>query len=223
MHLVAIARAAGIHLTWDDLAELSSAVPLLTRIYPNGSADINHFHAASGIGVLVHELLAAGLVHEDVQTVVGYGLRAYTHEPRLHDGTLRWVPGPTRTLDESVLRGATEPFATDGGLRIVERNLGRSVVKVSAIRPEHHVVTAPARVFDDQQDFLATYKVGNLDRDVVIVLRYQGPAANGMPELHSLTPPLGALQDRGFHVAIVTDGRMSGASGKIAVGDPRDP
>jgi phosphogluconate dehydratase len=215
MHLVAIARAAGVHLTWDDLAELSSAIPLLTRIYPNGSADINHFHAAGGIGVLVHELLSAGLLHEDVETVVGRGLRSYTEEPRLRDGTLQWVPGPTQTLDESVLRATTNPFAADGGVRIVDGNLGRGVVKVSAIRREHRVVTAPARVFDDQQDFLATYKTGNLDRDVVVVLRYQGPAANGMPELHSLTPPLGALQDRGFHVAIVTDGRMSGASGKI--------
>jgi phosphogluconate dehydratase len=215
MHLVAIAQAAGIQLTWSDLAELSAAVPLLARIYPNGSADINHFHAAGGIGVLVSELLNAGLLHADVTTVTGQGLAAYTTEPRLHDGALTWVDGPSTSLDEAVLRGVATPFADDGGLQVVAGNLGRAVVKVSAIKAEQRTITAPARVFDDQADFLATFKTGNLDRDAVIVMRYQGPAANGMPELHSLTPALGVLQDRGYRVALVTDGRMSGASGRI--------
>ncbi|MBN9620951.1 MAG: dihydroxy-acid dehydratase, partial [Actinobacteria bacterium] len=214
-HLVAIARAAGVQLTWPDLAELSAVVPSLARIYPNGSADVNHFHAAGGIAVVVRELLDAGLLHEDVATVAGRGLRAYTQEPRLHDGELTWTDGPGTTLDPAVLRGVADPFAPEGGLRVVTGPLGHGVVKVSAIKPEHRVVTAPARVFDDQADFLATFQTGNLDRDAVVVLRYQGPAANGMPELHSLTPALGVLQDRGFRVALVTDGRMSGASGKI--------
>lgn len=215
MHLVAIARAAGIRLTWPDLAELSGVVPLLARIYPNGSADVNHFQAAGGIAVVVRELLGAGLLHEDVRTVVGTGLAAYAREPQLRDGELTWVDAPAESLDPSVLRGAAAPFAPDGGLRLVAGELGTGVVKVSAIKAEHRVVTAPARVFDDQEQFLATFRAGNLDRDVVVVLRYQGPAANGMPELHSLTPALGVLQDRGHRVALVTDGRMSGASGKI--------
>jgi phosphogluconate dehydratase len=215
IHLVAIARAAGIALTWSDLAELSAVVPLLARIYPNGPADVNHFHAAGGIGVLVRELLEAGLLHDDVRTIAGRGLRAYTTEPQLRDGQLEWVDGPPASLDEDVLRGVARPFAADGGLRVVEGNLGRGVVKVSAIAPDQRTISAPARVFADPDDFLATFRTGNLDRDVVVVVRYQGPADNGMPELHSLTPSLGVLQDRGFRVALVTDGRMSGASGKI--------
>ena len=215
MHLVAIARAAGIRLTWGDLAELSDVVPLLARIYPNGSADVNHFHAAGGIGVVVRELLDAGLLHEDVRTVAGPGLRRYTSEPRLADGQLAWVDGPAANLDEQVVRGVANAFAPDGGLRVLEGNIGRAVVKVSALEADQRVVTAPARVFDSQQEFVDTFKTGNLDRDAVIVVRYQGPAANGMPELHSLTPALGVLQDRGFRVALVTDGRMSGASGKV--------
>jgi phosphogluconate dehydratase len=215
LHLVAIARAAGVQLTWRDIAELSPAVPLLSRIYPNGEADVNHFHAAGGVGFVVRELLDAGRLHEDVETVAGPGLRRYTQEPTLGDGAVTWTDGPRESLDKAVLRPTSDPFAPDGGLRMLEGELGRAVVKVSAVAPEHRVVTAPARVFDDQQDFLATFRAGNLDRDVVVVLRYQGPAANGMPELHSLTPPLGVLQDRGFRVAVVTDGRMSGASGKV--------
>ena len=215
IHLVAIARAAGITLTWDDIADLARVVPLLTRIYPNGSADVNHFHAAGGIGLLVRELLDAGLLHEDVQTVAGSGLRRYTTEPVLTDGGLVWRDGAARSLDTSVLRPVAEPFSPEGGLRIVDGNLGRAVVKVSAVAPEHRVVTAPARVFDSDADFLATFRAGNLDRDAVVVIRQQGPAANGMPELHGLTSALGVLQDRGHRIALVTDGRMSGASGAI--------
>jgi len=215
MHLVAIARAAGIQLTWPDMAELSAVVPQLARIYPNGAADVNHFHAAGGVGLVVRELLDAGLLHEDVRTVAGPGLRRYTTEPRLDDGALTWSAGTENSLDKDVLRGVADSFAPDGGLRILEGNLGRAVAKVSSLAADQRVVTAPARVFDDQQAFLATFRTGNLDRDVVVVVRYQGPAGNGMPELHSLTPALGVLQDRGYRVALVTDGRMSGASGKI--------
>ena len=216
LHLVAIARAAGIQLTWQDLSDLSAAVPLLCRIYPNGPADVNHFHAAGGHRFLVHTLLRAGLLHEDVTTVMGRGLSTYTREPVLRGGTLTWEEGPKQSLDLDVLRPADAPFAPDGGLKVLSGPLGTSVVKTSAVRPEHRVVTAPALVFDGQADFLAAFSEGRLDgRDFVAVLRYQGPAANGMPELHKLTPALGVLQDRGHRVAIVTDGRMSGASGKV--------
>jgi phosphogluconate dehydratase len=220
LHLVAIARAAGILLTWADLSELSAVVPLLARIYPNGSADVNHFHAAGGIGFLVRTLLEHGLLHEDVQTVVGPGLSRYTREPRLLPGDdgneLTWVAGPVESLDTDVLRPASDPFAADGGVKVLTGPLGTAVLKTSAVAPEHRVVRAPAIVFDDQADFLAAFGRGELDgRDLVAVIRYQGPAANGMPELHKLTPALGVLQDRGQRVAIVTDGRMSGASGKV--------
>ncbi|GAB2468605.1 IlvD/Edd family dehydratase [Jatrophihabitans fulvus] len=215
IHLVAIARAAGIQLTWDDIADLGRVVPLLSRIYPNGEADVNHFQAAGGIAFLVRELLDAGLLHEDVQTVAGPGLRRYASEPSLRDGALSWEPAPVASLDTSVLRPVSSPFEPDGGLRIVRGNLGDGVVKVSAVAPEHRVVTAPARVFDDGDQFLETFRAGNLDRDAVIVIRNQGPAANGMPELHGLTAALGVLQDRGHRIALVTDGRMSGASGAI--------
>nr|WP_218876538.1 phosphogluconate dehydratase [Nocardioides marinisabuli] len=217
LHLVAIARAAGVDLTWDDLSELSAVVPSLCRIYPNGSADVNHFQAAGGMPFLVRTLLDAGLLHEDVQTVAGPGLRRYTEEPRLlEDGTVTWVEGPTESLDHDVLRPATDPFAPDGGLRVLDGPLGRAVIKTSAVAGEHRVVTAPAVVFEDQADLLAAFERHELDgRDLVAVVRHQGPAANGMPELHKLTPALGVLQDRGQKVAIVTDGRMSGASGKV--------
>jgi phosphogluconate dehydratase len=216
IHLVAIARAAGITLTWDDLADLSAIVPLLSRIYPNGAADVNHFHAAGGIGFLARTLLEAGLLHEDVRTVAGPGLSRYTQEPVLRDGELSWQEGPASSLDLDVLRPVADPFTPDGGVRVLDGPLGRAVVKVSAVKPEHRVVTAPAAVFDDQHDFLEAFAAGELDgRDLVAVIRYQGPAANGMPELHKLTPALGVLQDRGQRVAIVTDGRMSGASGKV--------
>ena len=217
LHLVAIARAAGVDLTWDDLSQLSAVVPSLCRIYPNGSADVNHFQAAGGMAFLVRTLLDAGLLHEDVQTVAGPGLRRYTQEPRLlEDGSVTWVDGPTESLDPEVLRPATDPFAADGGLRVLDGPLGRAVIKTSAVAGEHRVVTAPAVVFEDQADLLAAFERHELDgRDLVAVVRHQGPAANGMPELHKLTPALGVLQDRGQKVAIVTDGRMSGASGKV--------
>jgi phosphogluconate dehydratase len=216
MHLVAIARAAGITLTWDDLSDLSAVVPLLSRMYPNGEADVNHFHAAGGIAFLVHTLLRAGLLHDDVQTVAGRGLWHYTQEPVLRGDDLTWEEGPKSSLDLAVLRPADAPFSPDGGLRMLTGPLGRAVIKTSAVKPEHRLVTAPAVVFDDQHDFLDAFGAGLLDgRDFVAVIRYQGPAANGMPELHKLTPALGVLQDRGQKVAIVTDGRMSGASGKV--------
>jgi len=215
MHLVAIARAAGITLTWNDIAELSAVVPLLARIYPNGKADVNHFQAAGGMGFLIGSLLDAGLMHEDVRTVAGHGLRRYTSEPRLLDGTLHWVDGVRESLDSSVLRGADEPFAPDGGLKTLTGNLGTSVIKTSAVDAAHRTVTAPAMVFDSQEAFLEAFGSGALDRDFIGVVRYQGPQGLGMPELHKLTPAMGVLQDRGHKVALVTDGRMSGASGSV--------
>jgi phosphogluconate dehydratase len=215
MHLVAMARAAGIDLRWDDFADLSAVVPLLARIYPNGKADINHFHAAGGTAFLVRELVSAGLMHRDVQTVVGPGLDAYTTEPMLVDGQLTWRDGPTESLDLDVLRPVDDPFDKDGGLRMLAGNLGRAVIKTSAVAPEQRLVEAPARVFGDQSEFQAAFEAGELTDDLVAVVRYQGPKANGMPELHKLITPLGVLQDRGHRVALVTDGRMSGASGKI--------
>ncbi len=215
MHLVAMARAAGIDLRWDDFADLSAVVPLLARIYPNGKADINHFHAAGGTAFLVRELLGSGLMHRDVQTVAGPGLDAYTTEPTLAEGPLTWRDGPAESLDTDVLRPVDDPFDKDGGLRMLAGNLGRAVIKTSAVAQEHRLIEAPARVFDDQSEFQAAFEAGELETDFVAVVRYQGPRANGMPELHKLTPPLGVLQDRGHRIALVTDGRMSGASGKI--------
>ena len=216
LHLVAIARAAGITLTWDDLSDLSAVVPLMARVYPNGKADVNHFHAAGGLGFTVHSLLKAGLLHDDVHTVAGHGLWRYTTEARLDGSGVTWEEGTKRSHDTDVLRGADDPFAPDGGLRMLDGNLGRSVIKTSAVKPEHRQVKAPAKVFEDQADFLQAFQDGQLDDgDFVAVIRFQGPAANGMPELHKLTPALGVLQDRGQRVAIVTDGRMSGASGKV--------
>ncbi|ASR37513.1 phosphogluconate dehydratase [Prauserella marina] len=215
LHLVAIAAAAGITLTWDDFADLSTVVPLIASVYPNGSADINHFHAAGGVQFLVGTLLDAGLLDEDVHTVAGKGLHRYRQEPVLGETGLEWREVPTRSLDESVLRPCSRPFSPDGGLRMVRGNLGRAVIKVSAIDPHHRAIRAPARVFGSQAEFDAAFTAGELDRDVVVVIRNQGPRANGMPELHGLTPALGVLLDRGHRVALVTDGRMSGASGKI--------
>ncbi len=216
IHLIAIARAAGIIINWDDFDELSAVVPLLARIYPNGSADINHFHAAGGTGFVIRELLSVGLLHNDVMTVVGKSLSRYTEEPKLvHDNNIVWQTTPSQSGDQDVLRPAANPFSPDGGLRLLRGNLGRAVIKVSAVKPEHRVVEAPALVFDDQDDVLASFKRGELQRHFVAVVRFQGPRANGMPELHKLTPALGSLQDAGFHVALVTDGRMSGASGKV--------
>jgi phosphogluconate dehydratase len=215
IHLVAMARAAGVLIDWDDFAELSSVVPLLARVYPNGSADVNHFHAAGGMGFLMQELLSNGLLHGDVTTVMGQGLGAYASEPVLEDGRLAWRPVPAHSGDTSVLRPVAEPFSADGGLRLLQGNLGRSVVKVSAVKPEHRVVRAQAVVVNDQQELLALFNDGKINKDMIAVVRYQGPRANGMPELHKLTPPLAVLQDQGFKVALVTDGRMSGASGKV--------
>ena len=215
LHLVAIARAAGIIIDWTDFSELSDVVPLLARIYPNGSADVNHFHAAGGMGFLVRELINAGLMHADVQTIAGVGLEAYTQEPWLSAEGLAWRPAPTESGDDSVLRPASNPFSADGGLKLMRGNLGRSVIKISAVKSEHRIVEAPARVFDAQDDVITAFEAGELERDVVVVVRYQGPRANGMPELHKLTPALASLQSKGFKVALVTDGRMSGASGSV--------
>ena len=215
LHLVAIAKAAGIVIDWDDFDRLSGVVPLLTRIYPNGEADVNHFHAAGGTGFVIRELLDAGLLHEDVQTIMGESLRSHCSEPKLDGAQVVWSPAPATSGDTSVVRPAAEPFSPDGGLRLMQGNLGRAVMKISAVKPEHRIVEAPALVFDSQEAFNQAYKDGRLDRDFVAVLRFQGPRANGMPELHALTPVLGTLQDAGRRVALVTDGRMSGASGKV--------
>jgi phosphogluconate dehydratase len=215
LHLVAIARAAGIIIDWDDFDALSQAVPLLAKIYPNGKADVNHYHAAGGMAFLIRNLLEGGLLHEDVLTVMGRGLTRYTEEPKLIDGKLAWVPGPDQSGDSKVLRPIGEPFQPDGGLRLMQGKLGRGVIKISAVAPEHRTVRAPALVFDSQEAVQAAFDKGELKRDFVAVVRFQGARANGMPELHRLTPLLGVLQDQGFHVALVTDGRMSGASGKV--------
>ncbi len=215
IHIPAIAQAAGLIVDWDDFNDLSSVTPLLCRVYPNGIADVNHFHAAGGMGFLIRELLDAGLLHGDVLTVAGQGLEAYTQEPFLTDAGFEWREAPTTSGDTSVLAPVSEPFSKDGGLRVLQGNLGRACVKVSAVKLEQRIVEAPARVFKDQASLHVAFKAGELDRDVVVVVRGQGPAATGMPELHKLTPPLGVLQDRGFRVALVTDGRMSGASGKV--------
>jgi len=216
MHLVAMAAAAGIRLTWDDFADLAEVTPLLTRIYPNGKADVNHFHAAGGMGFVIRELLGDGLLHRDVETVWGQGLDAYVQEPVLApDGSLAWRDGATASGDEAVLRGVAAPFQPTGGLTLLTGDLGRAVIKTSAIAKERHVVEAPARVFHSQEALQAAFKAGELTEDVVAVVRFQGPRANGMPELHKLMPPLGVLQDRGLKVALVTDGRLSGASGKV--------
>ncbi len=215
MHLVAMARAAGWVINWDDFSDLSAVVPLLARVYPNGSADVNHFHAAGGMGYLMSQLLGVGLLHNDVHTIMGHGLHRYLVEPWLNQGQLDWRPAPTVSADEQVLRPANNPFSQDGGLRLLKGNIGRAVVKVSAVKPAHRVVRAPAVVVTDQKELAELYQDGQLERDFVAVVRNQGPQANGMPELHKLTPILSVLQDKGFKVALVTDGRMSGASGKV--------
>jgi len=215
LHLVAMARAAGIQINWDDFGDLSEIVPLLARIYPNGGADVNHFHAAGGIGFLIRELIRSGLLHQDTITVMGQGLEAYTQEPWLSAEGLQWRPAPEASGDREVLRPITDPFGADGGLKVLRGNLGRAVIKTSAVQPQHRVVEAPARVFNDQEDVIEAFKAGELARDCVVVVRYQGPRANGMPELHQLTPTLTSLQSKGFKVALVTDGRMSGASGAV--------
>ena len=215
LHLVAIARAAGILIDWSDFDTLSAHVPLLTRVYPNGQADVNDFHRAGGMGFLIRELLEAGLLHGDVLTVAGPGLRPYTQAPELGSSGLVWRDAPKVSGDEGVLRPMARPFLENGGLRLLTGNLGRAIIKVSAVKPEHHHILAPARVFDSQEALQVAYRAGDLNHDLVAVVRFQGPRANGMPELHQLTPPLANLQDLGFRVALVTDGRMSGASGKV--------
>lgn len=215
MHIVAIARAAGIIVNWDDFSDLSEAVPLIARIYPNGQADINHFHAAGGMALLIKELLDAGLLHEDVNTVAGFGLGRYTLEPKLIDGKLTWVDGPVESFDNQVITSVSAPFQSTGGLKLLKGNLGRAVIKASAVELEHRVIEAPAVVIDDQNKLDALFKNGDLDKDCVVVVKGQGPKANGMPELHKLIPILGTQQDKGFSVALLTDGRMSGASGKV--------
>ncbi|MBC3764580.1 phosphogluconate dehydratase [Neptunicella marina] len=215
MHLVAVARAAGIIINWDDFSEISKVTPLLTHIYPNGSADINHFVAAGGMALLFKELLGAGLLHNDVNTICGHGLEQYTKEPVLVDGELEWRDGVSVSADPDVVASASNPFKPDGGLSVLDGNLGRAVMKTSALRANKTKIKAPAVVFEDQFDLKQAFEAGELDKDCIVVVRFQGPKAIGMPELHSLTPPMGVLQDRGFNVALVTDGRMSGASGKV--------
>ena len=215
LHIPAIARAAGIIIDWEDLDQLSSAVPLIARVYPNGSGDVNHFHAAGGMGYVIRELIHAGLLHRDIMTVAGNDLADYGGEPMLEDDRLVWRDAPAVTADDTMLRPPSAPFSPDGGMRLVTGNLGRATFKTSAVDPARWTIEAPVRVFHDQNDALAAFKAGELDRDVIVVIRFQGPVANGMPELHKLTPPLGVLQDKGFNVALVTDGRMSGASGKV--------
>ncbi|CAN5342286.1 phosphogluconate dehydratase [soil metagenome] len=214
IHLVAMARAAGVLIDWTDMDQLSSVTPLLARVYPNGSADVNAFQAAGGVAFVARELAQAGNIHSDVTTIMGHGIEAYFQEPSMVDGELVWRDGVTESLDLDILRPASDPFDTEGGLRLVKGDLGRAVIKISAVKPENRIVEAPAEVYETQEAVLADFKAGKLDRDVIVVLRFQGPRADGMPELHSLSPALGVLQDRGFKVALVTDGRMSGASGK---------
>jgi phosphogluconate dehydratase len=215
LHLIAIAAAAGLQVTWQDMADLSEVVPLLARVYPNGIADVNHFHSAGGMGFLIRELLESGHLHEDVKTVWGSGLSNYAVEAKLIEDKLTFTPSPEVSGDPKVLTKVASAFSTSGGLKLLKGNLGRSVIKVSAVKPEHRVIEAPARVFHSQQGLQAAFKAGELNRDFIAVVRFAGPKAVGMPELHNLTPALGVLQGRGFKVALVTDGRMSGASGKV--------
>ncbi|MGI3431006.1 phosphogluconate dehydratase [Providencia stuartii] len=215
MHLVAIARAAGIIINWDDFSELSAVIPLICRIYPNGQADINQFQAAGGVPLLIRQLLSKGLLHHDVHTVAGNGLSRYTMEPWLDNGHLAWRDGPDTSFDLNVIADINQPFSHHGGTKVLSGNLGRAVMKTSAIPEANQLIEAPAVVFNNQHDILPLFESGELDRDCVIVVRFQGPSANGMPELHKLMPPLGVLMDRGYKVALVTDGRLSGASGKV--------
>ncbi|MEL6522633.1 MAG: phosphogluconate dehydratase [Pseudomonadota bacterium] len=215
LHLPAMARAAGVILDIQDFSELSEVTPLMAKVYPNGLADVNHFHAAGGLGYMIGQLLKAGLLHEDVKTVAGDGLTLYTQEPKLQDGAVVYGPGPEASQNDKILRPADDPFQPTGGLKELKGNLGRGMMKVSAVAPERHVIEAPARIFHSQADVKAAFQAGEFTEDTVVVVRFQGPSANGMPELHALTPSLSVLQDRGLKVALVTDGRMSGASGKV--------
>lgn len=215
LHLPAMARASGVLLDLQDFDDISAIVPLMAKVYPNGLADVNHFHAAGGIGFMIGELLKGGLLHPDAKTVAGDGLASYAKEPKLRDGKLAWEAGAATTLNDKILRPAADPFAASGGLKQLVGNLGRGVIKVSAVAPERHIIEAPARIFHDQEAVKRAFKAGEFTTDTVVVVRFQGPQANGMPELHSLTPLLSVLQDRGLKMALVTDGRMSGASGKV--------
>lgn len=215
IHLPAMARAAGVILDLQDFADLSEATPLMARVYPNGLADVNHFHAAGGLAYMIGELLSEGLLHPDTKTVVGEGLAEYAREPKIIDGALRYEDGPGDSLNAKILRPAADGFAATGGLKELKGNLGRGVMKVSAVAPERHVIEAKARVFEDQGAVKDAFKAGEFTEDTIVIVRFQGPKANGMPELHALTPVLAVLQDRGLKVALVTDGRMSGASGKV--------
>ena len=215
IHLIAIARAAGIIINWEDMSELSDVIPLLTRMYPNGAADVNHFHASGGMAFVIRTLLENGLLHEDVMTIIGEGLTRYTQEPKINNHELIWVNGPTASLNESIIRPASNPFSNNGGIKILTGNIGRSVIKTAAVAEEHFIIEANAIVFDEQQDLISAFKRGDLEKDFIAVIPFQGPKQNGMPELHHLTPTLTVLQKRGFKVALVTDGRMSGASGKV--------
>ena len=215
IHLIAMAKAAGVQLAWEDFSDLSDVIPLLCRVYPNGLADVNHFQAAGGLAFVIRQLLDAGLLHDDVKTAHQAGLGAYTREPSLEDGEIVYKDGPSESLDKTIVSTMAEPFSENGGLKLLSGNLGRAVIKISAVKPEHHVIEAPVALFEDQSELQDAFKAGKLERDFIAVVRFQGPKANGMPELHKLTPPLGVLQDKGFKVALVTDGRMSGASGKV--------
>jgi phosphogluconate dehydratase len=215
IHLIAIAAAAGLQVTWQDMSDLSEAVPLLARVYPNGIADVNHFHAAGGMGFLIRELLDGGYLHEDVKTVFGNGLSGYAAEAKLIGEKLVFEAAPAQSGDPKVLATAKAPFQASGGLKLLSGNLGRSVIKVSAVKPEHRLIEAPARIFHSQQGLQAAFKAGELNGDMIAVVRFAGPKAIGMPELHNLTPALAVLQGKGYRVALVTDGRMSGASGKV--------
>lgn len=215
IHLIAMARAAGIILTWDDFAKLSKAIPLLARVYPNGMADVNHFHAAGGVGYVIGELRSNGLLHDDVTTIMGVGMDQYTQEPFIDNGGVVFKAGTDQSLNADICRPVSEPFSLEGGLQMLSGNLGTGVIKISAVAPEHRIIEAPAVIFESQHDLQAAFEAGELNKDCVVVVRFQGPKANGMPELHKLTPPLSVLQDKGYKVALVTDGRMSGASGKV--------
>jgi phosphogluconate dehydratase len=215
IHLIAMARAAGIIINWEDMSDLSAVIPLITRMYPNGAADVNHFHASGGMGFVIHTLLTHGLLHEDVTTIIGNGLTKYTQEPYIASKTLAWRDGAKETLNDSIIRDASNPFSKDGGIKIIKGNIGRSVVKTAAVSIEHLIIEAPAIVFNEQHELITAFKNNELNKDFIAVLPFQGPAHKGMPELHQLTPTLTILQKKGFRVALVTDGRMSGASGKV--------
>jgi phosphogluconate dehydratase len=215
IHLIAIARAAGILINWEDFSDLSKGIPLLAKVYPNGAADVNHFHAAGGVGYVMRTLLENNLLHEDVNTILGFGLNHFLIEPKIKDGQLIWEESVKQSMNDSILRDVQHPFQLEGGIKMVSGNMGRAIVKTSAVAEDHLVIQAPAIVFNEQEDLIVAFKNDELNKDFIAVLPFQGPKQNGMPELHQLTPTLTILQKRGFKVALVTDGRMSGASGKV--------